>query len=430
MAGIAKIKQNRHFDKVKRWSGLLSITGGGQLIVQLTGMATGLALVNFMSKREMAIYTAANSMFSVMTVLADGGISSGVMAQGGKVWQDKVALGKIMSTGMMMRRQFALYSLLCTLPILIYMLYKRDAVWWEMLLVIVALIPSFTSAISDSLMAIVPKLHQDMGFLQKNQVVVNILRLVLTCGLVYFVPFTVVALLCSGLPRVYGNISLRKFIKKHATITNNSDPEVKKDIMLVVKKILPGSIYYSISGQLSVWLISFFGSTDSVADLGALTRFSVLLTILTSVFGMLAIPRFAKLEDNKNKIGKFFITSVGGLVGVGLLTIAFFYLFSEQLLWLLGNKYGMLSEELVLTIIAAVLSTLSGAVFGLCASRGKPTHAALIIVGNISAVIIGCLLFNVKDLKGVLYFNIFASSFPLLFHTINFYYKVYLKSNE
>ena len=68
-----------------RWIKLIFVTGSAQIIVQATGLFCGILVIRLLPVNEYALYTLANTMLGTMTVLADSGISSGVMAQGGKV---------------------------------------------------------------------------------------------------------------------------------------------------------------------------------------------------------------------------------------------------------------------------------------------------------------------------------------------------------
>src|SRR5690349_4585514 len=78
-------------------SKLVTITGGAQALVQGAGLICGILIIRLLPTNEYAFYTLANTMLGTMTVLADGGISTGVMAQGGKVWQSKAELGTVLS---------------------------------------------------------------------------------------------------------------------------------------------------------------------------------------------------------------------------------------------------------------------------------------------------------------------------------------------
>ncbi|WP_304199590.1 hypothetical protein [Flavobacterium alvei] len=122
---LTKIKQHPKYDTILNWGKLISITGGAQVIVQAVGFVCGILIIRLLSVEEYAFYTLANTMLGAMTVLSDGGISTGVMAEGGKVWQDKEKLGRVLVTGLEMRKKFGVISLMVSLPILLYLLIQK-----------------------------------------------------------------------------------------------------------------------------------------------------------------------------------------------------------------------------------------------------------------------------------------------------------------
>jgi O-antigen/teichoic acid export membrane protein len=418
---------NPKYSKIFEWGKLISITGSAQVLVQGAALVTGILIIRMLPTKEYAFYTLANTMLGTMTVLADGGISAGVMAQGGKVWKDKDKLGQVLATGLDLRRRFAVLSLMVALPILMYLLWHQQASWLVIGLVVLTIIPSFFSALSDSLLEIVPKLHQAIKPLQFNQVSVGVFRLLLSSLSIFIFPFTFVALLANGIPRIVGNLRLRKIAFNYADKEQKPDPVVRQEILKSVKRIMPGSIYYCVSGQITIWLISFFGSTEAIAKLGALGRFAMLLTVFTVLFSTLITPRFARLKDDKRYLLKKFMMIQIGLVSLCTLICLTVYLFPQPALWLLGSKFQGLETELSISIIASCLSLMSGTFFGLLSSRGWPTHPAVLIPGNIIFVIAGALLFNVSTLQGALWFNVFINLFPVLAHSCNFYYQIYKK---
>jgi O-antigen/teichoic acid export membrane protein len=423
---IHRLSAHPKYSRVFEWGKVISIAGSAQILVQLTGLLTGILIIRMLPTREYAFYTLANTMLSTMTVLADGGISAGAMAQGGKVWKDKKQLGLVLATGLDLRKKFAVFSLLVAVPILVYLLLHQGATVWVIALIVATLIPSFYAALSDSLLEIVPKLHQDIKPLQVNQVTVNIFRLFLSGAALLF-PFTFIVLLANGIPRMYGNLKLRKIVAKFAEPDLKPDPEYRSSILQVVRKMMPGSIYYCISGQMTIWLLSIFGSADSIAQIGALGRISMLLTIFTVLFGTLITPRFARLAEDRSVLLSRFITIQLGMAVLCTLICTVIYFFPQPALWILGQKFQGLEMELTLSIIASCLGLMSGLFFSLSSSRGWPTHPAVLIIGNILFVVTGALLFKVSTLRGALYFNIFINLYPVTIHSLNFYYKALKK---
>lgn len=413
---LIRLKQHPKYDTVLNWSKLISITGGAQIILQAIGFASGILIIRLLPVQEYALYTLANTMLGTMTVLADGGISTGVMSQGAKVWQDKEKLGMVLATGLDLRRKFAIGSLIVATPILIYLLIHNGASWLTTILIVASLIPAFFAALSDTLLEIVPKLHQDILPLQKNQVVVGVGRLLLTGLTIFLFPWTFIAILASGIPRIYGNIKLRKIANAFVDKNQKPDPIIQSEIIQMVKKILPGAIYYCVSGQITIWLISILGKTESVAQLGALGRFAILLSLFNVIIGTLIIPRYARLLENKQLLFKRFIQILLLIVVLTVFITGLVYLFSDQLLWVLGSNYAGLKSELILSIIGTCIGLMGGVAFSLYTSRGWVINPVFSIAVSLLSIGVGAFLFNVATLDGVLLFNIFLAVIQVVLH--------------
>lgn len=419
---------HKHYGSVVKWTKLLSITGGTQIIVQLCGLVSGFLLVKFMPVTEYAYYTVVNSMLGTMTILADGGIATGVIAYGGKVWQDKYKLGEVLATGISLRKIFAFFSLLVNVPILYYMLHNQGAQWWQILLMVGALIPAFYAAVSDSVLEIVPKLHQDIKPLQKNQLVVTIGRFVLSVVGVFLVPFTATALLATGLPRMYGNYKLRKITEKFIDTSAAPNAEVKKSILSIVKKRLPEAIYYSFTGQITIWLLTIFGNVTSVAQIGALSKMSLITTSFTIVAGMLIIPRFARLPNERGTILKKYIQGfVFSLVC--LLFILFLLSFvSQYILMFFGKDYEGLDNELLLYFVGAIIGFMANFTYSLFSSRGWLMNPVFSISVNALSLAVCAYLIKVTSLEGAIFFGIANASIQFVVNTSFLIYTIYKKT--
>ena len=81
-----------------------------------------------------------------------------------------------------------------SIPILIFLLRHHGASWSMSVLIVACLIPAFFTALSGTLLQIVPKLNQDVLPLQKNNLVANIGRLGALLSLFVF-PWAFVAVL-------------------------------------------------------------------------------------------------------------------------------------------------------------------------------------------------------------------------------------------
>jgi O-antigen/teichoic acid export membrane protein len=415
---LPRTNNNLKYQKIYNWGKLITITGGAQVIVQGTGLVCGIIVIRLLSTQEYAWYTLANTMLGTMTMLADGGISIGVMAEGAKVWQNKEHLGSVLATGMSLKKRFALTTILVAAPLLIYMLLSHGANWITTILICASLVPAFFAALSDSLLEVIPKLHQSIHSLQKNQIVVSITRLLLSSLILFVFPFTFLAILANGIPRAYGNIRLRKISNSFINPSPKVDAEIRKNILKIVKRIMPEAIYFSMSGNITIWLIAWMGNTTSIAEMGALGRLAMFLNVFTVIFSTVIIPRFARLGKNKNILLKRFFQTIAIVVIICIFIIAITKIFPTQILWILGKNYeGLQPSLLLLSIYAACLNLLIGIIFNLYSSRGWIINPIISIAVSISSILAGILLFNISTLYGVLLMNVFIAIVQLILHT-------------
>jgi O-antigen/teichoic acid export membrane protein len=241
----------------------------------------------------------------------------------------------------------------------------------------------------------------------------------------FIFPWAFVAILASGIPRVYGNIKLKKIAFARADGDQKPDIEVKKSILVVVKRMMPESIFYCISGQITIWIVSLFGSVNSLANIGAMGRFSVILTFFGVIFGTLIVPRFAKLAPIQSTLRRTLVTILCGSLLLSITVILGTYIFSNELLWVLGSQYKNLNYELVLSIICASISFIQGCFFVLNNSRGWIINPIMYITIIVCSTVLSVLLFDVSSLIGVLYFNIFISSIQAIVLLLYSFYNTY-----
>jgi O-antigen/teichoic acid export membrane protein len=394
------------YPKMVEWGKLISITGSAQVMIQAIGFVSGIMIIRLLSTPEYALYTLANTMLGTMTLLSDGGINTGVMALGGKVWQDKVKLGIVMNTGMDLRKKFAVVSLIIAIPILIVFLRHNEASWLMSILIIASLIPAFFTALSGSLLEIAPKLHQDIGPLQKNQILSNVFRAMLLGATIFIFPWAFIAILSGGLPQLWANIRLRKISSNYVDLDQKPDPVVRKEILTVVKKILPGAIYYCIYGQITIWLISIFGSTTAIAQIGALSRLTMILNLFTVLFTVLIIPRFARLPEYSTDLLSRFYKIQAGLLVLSIGIVFFVILFPTQILLLLGNKYSGLNTEIILITISSCLSMIAGVTNSILFARGWVMYPVVSIGVSMLAQIVLLFVLDLTNMQNVLLFSI------------------------
>ena len=410
--------------KLIEWGRLITITGTAQIAVQALGFAGGVLVIRILPTQEYALYTLANTMVGTMLLLADGGIATGVMSQGGRVWQSRERLGSVLATGLQLRRKFATISLLLALPALLYLLRHHGASWLMAIFITGALIPAFFTTLSGTLLEIAPKLHQNIVPLQRYQVESSVGRVVLLSLSLIIFPWAGLAILVASLPQVWSNWRLRKLTKTYADDTQAVDPLVRQEILAKVKRLLPDALYYCFACQFAIWLISFYGSTAAVAQIGALGRLAVALSLFTVLFSSLILPRFARLPDQASLLFQHFTRLVIGLLGLSAAIVAGTWLLATPILWVLGKQYAGLQVELTLMMVGKCLSMAASLIFLLCTSKGWIINPLISIPLGIISTGLGVYFFDFSSLQGIFRLDIFVALVQLLMHTAYGIFKI------
>lgn len=395
-----------------------------QGLIQLIGMLIGFYIVRQLSIEEYAYYTVANTVIAMMTVLSDSGVSTSVYAQGGKVWTDRKSLGAIVNTGIKFRKYFSIIALIISIPILCYLLFLQKASFLTVFLICLATLPLFISNLTTSIYEIVPKLHQDLKELQLNQILVAVVRLILTGILLVIFPFTWVAVLAAGLPRGLGNIKLKKLVNKNADLSQPISESAQKETIRIVKRTMPGAFYFAFSGQISLFILSYMGNIQNTASWGALGRFSVLFTVVSMVIGLILIPKYARLENDKKKLiimshKILLITFI-----FGFFILIFTFLFSSEILMILGNNYKNLNNELLLIMLNGFIILLTGNAISFSIRRGWIVNPIFDLSINIIPLIFFGWLIEFKSLSSILVFGILCSLTSFICHYIVFWYQL------
>lgn len=411
---------NLSYEKIYEWIKLISITGGSQLVIQIVGITSGILVIRLLPTKEYALYTIANTMLSTMILLADGGISNGIMAQGGKVWNDRKKLGVIIVTGLNLRKKFAIFSLVTIIPVVIYLLLHHGASWKISMLIVIAIIPIFASTISGNLFQIPLKLHQDFVGLQKIQVFANLGRFVTIVSSLFFLPWAFVAVASAVLPQLWANKQIKKIYVKYADINQYPDPIIKNEVIKTVKRVLPGAIYYCLAAQAMIWIVSIMGSTTAVAQIGALGRLGVAFRLFNIVIMALVVPRFARLSgDSKAVIRRYVEFQILIFLLVIFLIFATWF-FSDYALLVLGNEYKNLNYEITLVSIDACAYLLTEVAFSLSSCRSIVLSPVISIPCQILLIIIFLSIVPINTLSGIIWLGVYINFSNYVMNLANF----------
>jgi O-antigen/teichoic acid export membrane protein len=406
--------------RISRWVQVSLYSGAAQAMVQACGLLAGIVIVRDLSPRQYAFYTIVTAGLGALTVLTDGGVCTSLLAQGGAVWQDRARLGVVIATGLRMRLRLVPLAL-CALPFMVGLLRHQGASWTEATLIPAAVVPLFLATISGHVLETVPRLHQALAPLQRIQVAANSLRLALVALLLPALPLAAAASLIAALPQWWANWRLRRLADHYADWRTTYDREVAAKIASQVRRMMPAAIYYAFSGQLTIWVVSAFGSARSVASVGALGRVTMVLSILTIVFGTIAVPRFARIpSDDRSRVRWRYVEMQAFLLTACLVLLLALSVFAGPALAILGPNYSGLRHEIVLMGLNGLVSVCGGAAYSLGAVRGVVAPAWLVVPYSAATQILLIILLPVDTVGGVIWVGTFSSLSQWLLHAAYF----------
>ena len=197
--------------------------------------------------------------------------------------------------------------------------------------------------------------------------------------------------------------------------------EDKKFIINNVMTLYPNGIFFSIQGQISVWLIAVFGTTQNIANIGALARLSVIFALINPVIYNIIVPIFARCQKKEILFRRYF-QIVGGVVIFASLTVVTASLFSHQILWVLGSTYGKLDKELLLVLSSGGVGLIANVMNSLNGAKAWISYVWVEIPMRIGLQIILLLVIDISSLEGVLWFGLISYLSPILMSTIITYF--------
>ncbi len=353
---------------LRHWTPILLRFTSIQVVVQAIGFAAGILVVRNLPKQEYAFYTLCNTMLATVLVLADGGISSALTAIGGRVWQDRGRLSQLLRTSLLLRRQMAAAAVPVVVGLLVWLLRRNGAPAGKIAVLVAIVLAGCGLELVTRIYVVALRLNSEIRQIQKQSLFAALLKFCLLAAAValwFNVEFALLAVVAGFAVQYW---MLRNWSRTHLDANATPDPEMRSEIVSVVRRQSPHSIYYCLQAQITVWLISVFGNADRVADVGALARLAVVFVVLGSLTSELVFPAFARIQ-NLSTLRQRYLQIVCGFAAVSGLLIGVVAIFPGEVLSVLGSRYSHLRTEGILMALNSVMGAMAGLTWGLNASR-------------------------------------------------------------
>jgi len=396
-----------------RWFSLLAKFTSAQLVIQVLGFLSGILIVRYLDKPNYAWFTIANTFASVIGMLADSGVGGALSSIGGTVWQDNSRFGSLIRTGMGVRRRLAVWSIVLVTPIFVWMLMKNQAPPGTIAVIVPVAIAGFLLQLTAGVLNVVIALRQEIRRMQIAGLAAAALRLGLlapACLLFIDARIAVITGAAVGLWQVW---LLRRWVKSSIEWHAPESDDYRARILAIVKRQAPLTIWHCVQGQIIIWLISIFGNEDRVAEIGALGRFAVLFTVISSVMNGIVVPRFARCQD-RGTLRRRYWQAAGAFALLAGALVVLSALFPRVLLWVIGAKYANLESEVWLMMLNAGLGSMFVCLVSLTYSKGWIMPASINIPLDIVTQIVLLSILDLSTVRGVLLVGCFTQVPSLL----------------
>jgi O-antigen/teichoic acid export membrane protein len=379
-----------------------------QGIVQMVGFLSGILLIRHLDQREYAYFTIANTMQGTLNTLADIGISVGLVSIGGRVWQDRNRFGQLIKTASNLRRKLGAIAAIVITPILFFMLVKNGAPLPYTFVLIALVLAGLAVQLALGVLGVVPRLRSDIGRIQTIDFAGAAVRLVVLVALMYLFLNSAVAVAVGSATLFVQYWMLRRYAARVIDFDAPENEEDRRAMQRFIRHLAANAVFFCFQGQITIFLLGFFGQVNSIAEVGALGRlgmvFTVLTNLLTNVFG----PAFARCQDPK-RLRWQYAAIVGGVTAFSLVLIAAAALFPGAFLFVLGAKYAHLERELVLMVGGAVVGALTGTFWTLNASKAWIAGSWLYIPLTVGTQLALIPVTDFSSVRSVLMFNLLSA---------------------
>lgn len=218
--------------------------------------------------------------------------------------------------------------------------------------------------------------------------------------------------LCTNIAGAIGSLLILRRVERAPVSSGVDHKDERAQIIAYLLPTLPSMLLYAFKDQILIWVAWFSGGADPVAATYALGRLAVLFTLAGTFATTIFMPKLAQVKDNR----RFLAIAGSGALAMSAISAAMIVLAVFQpdfILALLGKNYVDLQSELVVSLLAAGMTTVAIFLAQVNRLRGwvrmEPFVASLYLASIIIAVVVG----QFETPMGVLVANCWLAAFGL-----------------
>ncbi|MEO5856728.1 MAG: polysaccharide biosynthesis protein [Chthoniobacterales bacterium] len=380
-----------------------------QVLVQCISFISGILLVRYLNQHEYAYFTIANTMQGTINVLADIGISIGLVSIGGRVWHDRHRFGQLIKTAQNLRWKLGGFSVLLITPILYLMLARNGASLGYSIVLIGLILAGLSVQLSLGVLAVVPRLRSDVSRIQKIDIIGALARLVVLLGFALVFLNAGIAILVGAAAFLLQYWLTRRYAAAVIDLHAPENEDDRRAMIGFIKNQAANAIFFCLQGQITIFLISFFGTrASSVAEVGALGRLAMIFAIIGQLMTNIFVPAFARCQV-ASRMRLQYGAILGSVTVFSVVVLLAATFFPDQFLFVLGKQYAHLHRELLLMVAGTVANVLVGTLWLMNASKAWIAGSWLYIPTTLATQVALIPFTDFSSVTGILIFNLIST---------------------
>lgn len=145
------------------------------------------------------------------------------------------------------------------------------------------------------------------------------------------------------------------------------DRSIVKEIIRCMLPMAPAAIFTSFQPQVALLLVSLFGQTLQIAQIGALSRLAQVFLIFNAFGSVVIEPYIARIPAER--LAAAYARVLTSVVLVGIVLTGLVFEFPRPLVSILGEKYGDLEKVVGWVVLSSVVSTTANIIWVM--NRGR-----------------------------------------------------------
>jgi O-antigen/teichoic acid export membrane protein len=204
--------------------------------------------------------------------------------------------------------------------------------------------------------------------------------------------------------------------------SNADTRSAEREIVHYVMPAMPALIFGALQPQISLFLISIFGQTTSIAQVAALGRIAALFTVLQTFIVVVVEPYIARV--NRDRLLAIYLKLILLTSVCCIPVVVFAFVYPEPILWALGSKYSGLRDLIGWLILASCTTYIAVLVWVMNRARkwvfwsGTIIEIALILFVQIAFII----FVGVRTTREAVFFTLASSLCLVIAHAYNAVY--------